>query len=141
MLHGEPSFFVDLAQTMAALQSRQVASNGFRSALSDMPVEYAERVTWEHRRWRMTETAGPERRVDLTVKTFGVLLEAASIGLPRSLWRGREPIASKLLWTVVLLVPFLGIVAFAVWHDPPSPSDPIDRPPGGDWDVTSRGHI
>ena len=45
MLQGLPSFRVDLAQTMGALQSRQTASNAFRSGLSVMPGEYAKRVT------------------------------------------------------------------------------------------------
>jgi hypothetical protein len=45
MLQGVPSLRVDFAQTMGALQSRQTASKGFRSALSDMAGEYATGVT------------------------------------------------------------------------------------------------
>jgi hypothetical protein len=70
--------------------------------------------------------------MDLAIKIVGVVLEVASIGLAVVLWRGRERVVSKLLWTLVLLVPFLGIIAFAVWHDPPPPWGPTDRPPDGD---------
>jgi hypothetical protein len=51
------------------------------------------------------------------------------------LWRARGRILVKLLWTVVTLVPVLGIVAHLVWRDPPPPTDPTDRPPGGGWDL------
>jgi hypothetical protein len=68
----------------------------------------------------------------------GVLVEVASIAAVVSLWRGPGKIVTKLLWTVGTLVPFFGIVAYAAWHDPPPPSDPIDRPPGRDWDVPPR---
>lgn len=71
----------------------------------------------------------------LAVIATGAAFEVVAIALVVSLWRGREGVASKLLWTAVLMVPFFGVVAFSVWHDPPPPSDPIDRPPGGDWDV------
>jgi hypothetical protein len=73
-----------------------------------------------------------------TIIVLAVLFEVASIAAVVSLWRGPGRIAAKLLWTLVTLVPFFGIVAYAVWHDPPPPSDPIDRPPGRDWDVPPR---
>jgi len=76
--------------------------------------------------------------MDLAIKLIGGALEVAALSLAVGLWRGREHVVSKVLWTVVLVVPFFGIVAYAVWHDPPPPSDPVDRPPGGDWDVLPR---
>jgi hypothetical protein len=45
MLQGVPSLRVDFAQTMGALQSRQTASKGFRSAFSGMARAYEKRVT------------------------------------------------------------------------------------------------
>jgi hypothetical protein len=63
-----------------------------------------------------------------------LVLELAAVGLAVGLWRGREHVLAKLLWTVILLVPAFGLIAFAVWHDPPPPSDLIDRPIGRDWD-------
>lgn len=68
------------------------------------------------------------------ILAVGSLLELASLALAVRLWRGAERVGVKLLWTAILAVPFFGIVAFAVWHDPPTPSDPIDRPIGRDWD-------
>jgi len=76
--------------------------------------------------------------VDLAIKVIGGVLELAALVLDVGLWRGREHVISKVLWTAVLLVPFFGILAYVVWHDPPPPSDPTDRPPGGDWDVLPR---
>jgi hypothetical protein len=73
--------------------------------------------------------------MDLAIKLVGGALEVAAVALAVGLWRGREHLVSKLVWTVVLLVPFFGVVAYAVWHDPPPPSDLIDRPPDGGWDV------
>ena len=59
---------------------------------------------------------------------LGVSLAASVVCLVR-LWRGRSRIPSKLAWSVVALMPLLGPLVFAMWHEPPDPSDPIDRPP------------
>lgn len=55
--------------------------------------------------------------------------EAVSLLCLAGLWRGQDGTAAKLLWSVVVLLPFFGPLAYAVWHDPPPPSDPVDRPP------------
>ncbi len=62
-------------------------------------------------------------------------LEIVSVVFAVALWRGRGRVPSKVLWTGVLVMPVFGLIAFAVWHETPSPSDPLDRPPGGGWDV------
>ncbi len=67
--------------------------------------------------------------MDLKAWVAGGVLEVAALALAVGLWCGRERPLSKALWTVVLLVPFLGLIAYALLHDPPPPSDPIDRPP------------
>jgi hypothetical protein len=53
----------------------------------------------------------------------------ASLAILPGLWRGSDKLAAKLAWSAAVLVPLLGPIAFAVWHDPPPPSDKIDRPP------------
>jgi len=55
--------------------------------------------------------------------------EAVSLLCLAGLWRGQDRTAAKLLWSVVVLLPFFGPLAYAVWHDPPPSSDLIDRPP------------
>jgi hypothetical protein len=76
--------------------------------------------------------------VDKAIIVVGALVEVGSIAAVVSLWRGPGRVLPKLLWTLVTLVAFFGILAYAVWHDPPPPSDPIDRPPERDWDVPPR---
>jgi hypothetical protein len=78
---------------------------------------------------------GYDQRVDRALLIIGVIAELASVGAIVHAWRhpGRFPV--KLFWTMIVLIPFLGILAFAVWRDPPPPSDPTDRPPARDWDM------
>jgi hypothetical protein len=67
--------------------------------------------------------------MELTGIVAGGVLEVGALALAVGLWRGRERVILKVLWTVVLLVPLFGIIAYAVLHDPPPPSGPTDRPP------------
>ncbi len=67
--------------------------------------------------------------MDRTAVVAGGILEVGALALAVGVWRGREHAVRKVLWTLVLLVPAVGIIAFALLHDPPAPSDPIDRPP------------
>jgi hypothetical protein len=62
-------------------------------------------------------------------------VEVASAVLIVRMWRERGGVLEKLLWTVVTLVPVLGIIAHLVWRDPPPPRGPTDRAPPRDWDV------
>ena len=64
-----------------------------------------------------------------------VLVELAAVVAVVAVWRekGRSR-ATKLLWTLITLVPVFGLVAFLVWRDPPPPNDPTDRPPRQYWD-------
>lgn len=45
------------------------------------------------------------------------------------IWRERgRPVAARLFWTAVTLVPVVGLIAYAAWRDPPPPpKDPTDR--------------
>lgn len=56
-------------------------------------------------------------------------LELVAIWCVIRIWR--EPARSvpvRVLWTAVTLVPVLGLIAFAVWREPPPPPrDPTDR--------------
>lgn len=63
------------------------------------------------------------------LKIFAVVMEVVALLLLVQLWRGRDHLVAKLLWSPLLLVPFLGVLTYLVVHDPPQPSDPIDRPP------------
>lgn len=67
--------------------------------------------------------------MNLYLKIAAGVSEVVSLLCIAGLWRGRGPLAAKLLWSGVLVVPFLGPIFYSVWHDPPPPSDPIDRPP------------
>lgn len=53
--------------------------------------------------------------MDLTGIIAGGVLEVGALALTVGLWRGREGVVSKALWTAILLVPFFGIIAYA-WH-------------------------
>jgi hypothetical protein len=57
------------------------------------------------------------------------LLELVAVWCVIRFWRERgRPVASRLFWTAVTLVPVLGLIAYAVWRDPPPPpKDPTDR--------------
>ncbi len=59
-----------------------------------------------------------------------VVLELVALVLAHRVWRepGRS-LAARVLWTVVTLVPVLGLLAYALLRDPPPPSDPTDRRP------------
>lgn len=67
--------------------------------------------------------------MELTGVVAAGVLEVVALALAIGLWRGRERVISKVLWTVVLVVPLFGIIAYALLHAPSPPSDPIDRPP------------
>ena len=56
-------------------------------------------------------------------------LEAVAVWLVFRIWRDRErAFAAKVFWTAVTLVPVVGLIAYAVWRDPPPPPrDPTDR--------------
>jgi hypothetical protein len=56
-------------------------------------------------------------------------LEGLAIVLVWRIWRERgSPVALRIFWTVVTLVPVLGLIAHAAWRDPPPPpADPTDR--------------
>ncbi len=75
---------------------------------------------------------------DRAILVIGAVLELASLAAAASLWRRPGRAVGKALWTAVVLVPFVGLVAYLVWHDLPPPSDPVDRPPERDWDVPPR---
>jgi uncharacterized membrane protein YhaH (DUF805 family) len=65
-----------------------------------------------------------------------VALELVALWLVVRMWRehGRS-VGAKVLWSVVTLVPVLGLVAWAAWHDRPPPNGPTDRPARRDWDA------
>ena len=46
------------------------------------------------------------------------------------LWRGRDPLSGKAVWTVVSAVPMLGSLLFAGMHDAPPVQDEVDRARG-----------
>ncbi len=61
-----------------------------------------------------------------------------------SLWRGKDGIAAKLVWTAVSAVPCLGPLLYAGMHDPPPVQAEVDRAqPPRDWDVPppDHGHV
>lgn len=62
------------------------------------------------------------------------LLELVAVFAVVGIWREkrRAPMA-KLIWTLITLVPVVGLLAYALWRDPPPPSGPTDRPPRRDW--------
>ena len=66
--------------------------------------------------------------MSIGLKVFVVALEVGAVLLVVQLWRGRDRLVAKLLWSPLLLVPFLGALTYFLVHDPPPPSDPIDRP-------------
>ena len=57
---------------------------------------------------------------------------AAVVGIWREKMRSR---VAKVIWTLITLVPVVGLLAYAVWRDPPPPNDPTDRPPERGWDT------
>lgn len=52
-----------------------------------------------------------------------------------NLWRGTDKTMAKVAWTLEAVLPVLGPLVYAMWHDPPPPSDPIDRPLDRPWDT------
>jgi hypothetical protein len=63
-------------------------------------------------------------------------LELVAVWLVVRIWReqGRSVVA-KVLWSLVTLVPILGLIAWAAWRDAPPPNGPTDRPTRRDWDA------
>jgi hypothetical protein len=57
------------------------------------------------------------------------VLELAAVWCVVRIWREpNRPVAACLFWTVVTVVPVLGLIAYAAWRDPsPPPRDPTDR--------------
>lgn len=57
------------------------------------------------------------------------MLELIAVWWVVQVWRERgESLVSRIFWTVVTLVPLLGLLAHAVWRNPPGPpSDSTDR--------------
>jgi len=68
------------------------------------------------------------------LKVAVVASEVVSVVCLAALWCGHDSPVAKLLWTALVVVPFFGPLAYAVWHDPPPPSDPTDRPPEVPWE-------
>lgn len=55
---------------------------------------------------------------------FGCLFGIASLGGALHLWRSDWTAARKLGWTLVLLVPIFGVIAYAVASSPPEGEEP-----------------
>jgi hypothetical protein len=51
------------------------------------------------------------------------------------LWRGKDHIVTKVIWTLMAAVPAVGPLLFAVLHDPPPIQPEVDRAVGGSWDA------
>lgn len=66
---------------------------------------------------------------DAVAITILAVLELVAVWCVVRIWRERSrPVATRLFWTAVTLVPVLGLIAYAVWRDPPPPPrDPTDR--------------
>jgi hypothetical protein len=63
-----------------------------------------------------------------------VIAELGAVVAVVAIWRERHGSRwAKVLWTLITLLPLLGLVAFLVWRDPPPPNGPTDRQPGRDW--------
>jgi hypothetical protein len=78
-----------------------------------------------------------ETAVRILLAVSGALTLACWI----SLWRGRDPLLWKLVWTVVSAAPVLGPLLYAGVHDPPPVQDDVDRAQGpSSWDVPPRDH-
>lgn len=78
----------------------------------------------------------PIHASDTVMLAVLVGLELVAVWLVVRIWRehGRS-IAGRLFWSLVTLVPVVGLVAWAVWRDPPPPNGPTDRSPPGEWDT------
>jgi hypothetical protein len=65
-----------------------------------------------------------------------IALELVAILAVVRIWRehGRS-LAAQLAWSVITLVPVIGLIAYAVLRDPPPPNGPTDRPPKRSWDI------
>jgi hypothetical protein len=63
-------------------------------------------------------------------------LELVAIVAATRIWRekGRSR-TTRIAWMLVTLVPVVGLVLYAVLHDPPPPNGPTDRPPKRNWDL------
>lgn len=68
---------------------------------------------------------------DAAALTLLAALELVAVVAAVRIWRekGRSR-AARLGWILLILVPVVGLLAYALLHDPPPPNDPIDRPPG-----------
>jgi hypothetical protein len=71
-----------------------------------------------------------ETAVRVLIGISGVLTLACWV----SLWRGRDRLASKLLWTLLSVPPVLGPLLYAGVHDPPPVQDGVDRAQGSQYD-------
>ncbi len=77
--------------------------------------------------------SGPIDVSDVVIVGLLAALELVALWLVVRMWRERSgSVASRVVWTVVTLVPVFGLIAHAVVRDPPPPSDPADRPPQRD---------
>lgn len=65
-----------------------------------------------------------------------IALELVAILAAVRIWqaKGRSR-AARLAWSVITLVPVVGLIAYAVLYDPPPPNGPTDRPPKRSWDI------
>lgn len=75
----------------------------------------------------------------LLLATIGVA-EIISAYCLYNLWRGKDKILTKLLWSIVLPAPFLGPISYGGFHNPPPPkADDLKAPFTGEsnWEDTS----
>lgn len=65
-----------------------------------------------------------------------IALELVAVLAVVRIWRGQgRSRAARLAWSVITLVPVVGLIAYAVLCDPPPPNGPTDRPPKRSWDI------
>ncbi len=86
---------------------------------------------------RATLTPSVETFVRVLIGLSALLTIACWI----SLWRGKDGVISKLLWTVLSAIPVLGPLLYAGVHDPPSVQSDVDRAVSRtDWDFPPPDH-
>jgi len=68
-------------------------------------------------------------QVETFVRLLLALSALLSVACWSSLWRGKDSIGSKLVWTLVSALPLLGPLLYAGVHDPPPVQPEVDRAP------------
>jgi hypothetical protein len=86
--------------------------------------------------WNIGNTPSPVSLTDAAAFVLLAALELVALVAAVRIWRekGRSRTA-RLAWMLVTLVPVVGLVIYAVLHDPPPPNGPTDRPPKRNWDL------